>query len=148
MLNCKLVRLLFKIFPFPFGRYALLERHIWRCPECSKAAADVREAERVTIPFSAAKWSGDPWPDFVRRLAQDAQFAHSRRRTFWRLAAAVSGVAAAAVVLWLVLVPPPKLPEPDFKLRLENLELYGVPGKAIIFQGQDPNTTFIWVEKS
>lgn len=147
MLSCKAIRFLFRISPFSAWRYALLDRHLLRCPECLKEVADVEAARSATFPRSAAAEATDFWPAFARRLAREGEAERRSRAPLWRWAAGAAGLLALAGVLLIVFAPRPEFVDPAIKLSVESIKIYDEPGRAIIFQGQDPDKTFVWVEK-
>ena len=144
---CRGARLLFRVLPFTRLRWLLLARHMRDCSDCSAEAAGLEEAASATIPRPSPADAPDFWPDFARRVAGAREVPRPRRRLSWRLAAAGAGLVILAGVILEVFGPRSELPQPGLKVRVERLRIYDAPGQAIVYQGRDPNKTFIWVEK-
>jgi hypothetical protein len=131
-------------------KYAVLQKHILNCPECSKAAAGVEEARSTTFSRQSVLPVNDPWPAVSRRLAGESTKDRAPRRLSWRWAA---GLVSAAALIWFLSSffprPQPEMPVAlDVDLRIEKVTLYDQPAQAFIFKTQDPDRTFVWIEKS
>ena len=147
MRHCKIIRILFKLSPFISWRYALLERHLLHCPECLRKAADIEEARSATISKAQIGERMDFWPAFVNRLSHEAKKEEKRFRLSWRWAMGTAGLLALTGVILMTFSPKAESPDLAVKLQVNNPKIYDEPAQAIIFQTQNPNWTFVWVEK-
>lgn len=143
---CKSIRLLFKLAPLNAWRYALMERHLLRCPACRETAAGIEEVRAVPLPGDGVGEVADLWPAVSARLSRVPE-QELRLRPAWRWAWAAAGfLAVLAAVLVTVSDREEGVPgKVAFSVR--DPKLYGQPAQAIIFQTQDGEKTFVWVEK-
>jgi len=149
--KCRRVKLLFRIVPVVSLQSALIRRHLLSCSRCSEDAADLEEARAAILPPEKIGPRRDHWPAVSRRLDQAEKTIPGRRfRQAWRWAFATAGLLAVlAVVLWNRF---PRRPEADpfaggLKLKIHDLRVYEQPAQAFIFQTQDADRTFVWVEQ-
>jgi hypothetical protein len=144
-----MIKALFLIFPIKRWQYFLLQHHHLGCPECKKDIASIEEARSVIFPIEKVKIEEIFWQQFEQRLKADEE----KRKAFWPLrwkwAVGITVLLAVAFVLVFKLTPlfKNKVPDLAVKLRINYIELYEKPAQAFIFQTQDANRTFIWVEK-
>jgi len=147
--RCRTIRILFALFPFSSWRYALLQGHLLRCPECLKDVADIETARSVTMVKEKIAPHKDLWMTLSNRLAAEPTKLKARKMSAWRWALGTAGLLALIAVLFLAF---PRTHRPvsldlQVKLQVNTITLYEQPAQAFIFKTQDPDLTFVWVEK-
>ena len=68
--NCKSINFLFKLIPFKFLQYFLLQSHVSKCEACQNALVRIHEARSVTISKDSLEKKGDFRPRFVEDLEE------------------------------------------------------------------------------
>ena len=154
MRHLKKTRILLGLCPFKAWRSSLVRRHIEGCAICREDLADVQQARSVTVAGSELEPVRDFWPRFaesvgVEGLRKKAPGKTKAERPAWRWAIGTAGLAGIAVLTFLVLGPRQRTNglDPGVKLRVNYAELYEKPAQAIIFQTQEADSTFVWVER-
>jgi hypothetical protein len=115
-----------------------------------KGAADIEEARSATIAKEKIGEGRDFWREFLLDLERGKPTRRTGPRPFWQWAAGTAGVLAVAAAATIILLNPPHrngFPELTVKLRIGEVKIYEEPAQAFIFQTQDPDTTYVWVEK-
>jgi len=145
----KRMHLLFRLLPFRSWQYFLLRRHFLRCEECLANLAGIEDARAVTTAIDKLGDVRDFWPGFLGAAEEQEKKTKSPFRPVWRWAVGTAGLLAvsAALVLIMILSPKKETSGLTVKLRIDYAEVYGEPAQAFIFQTQDANSTFVWVEK-
>ncbi len=145
----KRMHLLFRLLPFKSWQYFLIRRHFLRCEECRANLADIEDARAFTTAIDKLGDVKDFWPGFLGAAETKEKKVKPRFRPAWRWAVGTAGVLAvsAALVLIMTLSPEKETSGLTVKLRIDYAEIYGEPAQAFIFQTQDANSTFVWVEK-
>jgi hypothetical protein len=149
MANCRRIKFLFKFIPVKSLQYSLLQGHLLKCDVCQKELASVEEAHSATFHKDRLEEMKDFWPQFLKSLETEKQ----RRRPFlhpvWRWTMGAVGAVALTLVFIVVLTHSPQKESIDtsIKLTIDYVKIYEEPAQAIIFQTQDANRTFVWVEK-
>ncbi len=145
----KRMHLLFRLLPLRSWQYFLLRRHFLRCEECLANLADVKDARAATVAQEKLGEVKDFWPGFLVAAKEQERKEKSPFRPAWRWAVGTVGLLAvsAALVLIMTLSPKKATSGLNVKLRIDYAEIYGEPAQAFIFQTQDANSTFVWVEK-
>ncbi len=143
------IQVLIRILPFGSRWSVGLRRHLEHCQKCRQDLAHIEEARTATISREQLEKGRDIWPEFVRRLEREKSPTQARPRLKWRwaLGAAALVVAAAATGLFLFRPGGGDDLAAGVKLRINYVTLYEKPARAFIFQTQDANSTFVWVEK-
>ncbi|HOI44113.1 MAG TPA: hypothetical protein PLX50_00720 [Candidatus Aminicenantes bacterium] len=149
MRHLKKTRILLGLCPFKAWRASLVRRHLEECAVCREDLADVRQARSVTIAGSELGPVKDFWPQFAESLRTKAPAKTKVARPAWRWAIGTAGLAGIAVLTFLILGPRQRTNGLDsgVKLRVNYAELYEKPAQAIIFQTQEADSTFVWVER-
>jgi hypothetical protein len=147
--NCKRTKILFKLLPFKSWQYYLLQRHLLKCPDCLGDLAGVEEARSATISQDKIRDVKDFWPQFSASFKKEERKKKILSRPAWRWAVGTAGLVALTVAAVFILTLSHKTEYSDLavKLRINYIKIYEEPAQAIIFQTQDPNRTFVWVEK-
>jgi hypothetical protein len=148
--NCQRIELLFKLIPIKSWQYSLLQRHLLRCDKCLKNLVGIEEAKSATISKEKIRAARDFWPEF-RRGVKEAKPRRQRqarpayRRWAFGTVALLAVISAGVFILTL----PQKKENLDqsIKLRVNYARIYEQPAQAFVFQTQDPDSTFVWVEK-
>ena len=143
------MQFLFRLLPFKSWQYLLVRSHFLRCERCLANLADLEDARAATIPKDDLGEVKDFWPGFLGAAEIKQKKLKPRFRPAWRWAVGTAGVLAASAALVVIMILSPKKETPDLavKLRIDYAEIYGEPAQAILFQTQDANSTFVWVEK-
>jgi hypothetical protein len=143
------MHLLFKLFPFRSWQYFLIRHHFLRCERCLANLAGLEDARVATVGQDKLGEGRDFWPGFPGAAKTRERKAKKRVRPAWRWAVGTAGVLAASAALVLILTLSPKKETLGLavKLRIDYAEIYGEPAQTILFQTQDANSTFVWVEK-
>jgi hypothetical protein len=141
--------LLFKLLPFRSWQYFLIRRHFLRCERCLANLADLEEARAATVAKDKLGEVMDIWPGFFGAAETKEKKTKPRFRPAWRWAVGTAGVLAASAALMLIMTLSPKKETPGLavKLRIDYAEIYGELAQTFVFQTQDADSTFVWVEK-
>jgi len=120
------------------------------CPDCQDILAQVEEARKATFSAAEIGPAKDFWPDFARSLEKEelSKEATLWYRRPWLLSSAGLAAAGLALAIALLTGPPPDAgPGLAAKIQIQSLRIYDEPAQVFIFQTQDVNRTFIWVEQ-
>ncbi len=149
MANCRRIKFLFKLIPVKPLQYSLLQGHLLKCDACQKDLASVEEAQSATLHKDRLEGMRDFWPQFLRNLEAGKQRSKATLYPIWGWAMGAVGAIALTLVLIFVLTRSPQKESLDtsIKLTIDYVKIYEEPAQAIIFQTQDANRTFVWVEK-
>jgi len=145
-----LISILLGRLPFNSRASVRLRAHIERCDRCRQSLASPEEARAATLAKEKMPEARDFWPQFVFDLRNDETarpgFRPAPRRR-WAFAAA--GALIAVLGGLLIIRSPQRQPRvgPLVKLRIDSVSIYGQPAQAFVFQTQDADSTFVWVEK-
>jgi hypothetical protein len=149
MRHFKIILFLLRLLPFNAKVAAGLRSHTERCEKCRQGLASPDEARAATLARDKLTEIEDFWPRLVFELKTEPMGKQIRRpalRPRWVLGTA--GVLAAILGGLLFLTPRrPAVVGPLVKLRIDSVTIYGQPAQAFIFQTQDADSTFVWVEK-
>jgi hypothetical protein len=148
MNHTRWVQACIRLLPFRSGLSARLRRHLERCPECQGLMASVSEAGGATVGQDKLGQVADFWPRFV--LSLERQQPRKAIGVRWSWAIGLAGILALAIIGLYLFVPSPSRPvlSSGVKLRVNYVQMYEEPAQAFIFQTQDANSTFVWVEKT
>ncbi len=140
---------LFRFLPFRSWQYWLLQRHFLKCERCLANLADPEDARAATIAREKLGEVRDFWPGFFEAAETWEKNVKPRFRPSWRWAVGTAGLLAVSAALVLITTFSPEKEPSGFivKLRIDSAEVYGEPAQAFIFQTQDTDRTFVWVEK-
>lgn len=117
--------------------------------------ATLEEARRVTIAADRLKDVGDFWPGFqaaIRREREERP-ARSAVRTGWRWALGTAGLLAVVGIVVLVPMLSRREPSPaagvesPLPFRVDSVSIGEKPAQAFFFHTQDPDITYVWVER-
>jgi hypothetical protein len=149
MANCKRIETIIKLVPILSWQGGLLRRHVSKCPACQENLADIQEARSVIISRDKLGEVKNFWPHIREDMRRKEKRKKLMFRPFWGWAFATAVFVAVVLACVLITILPLKNESPDLsvKLRIQYIEFYEEPAQAIIFQTQDANKTFIWVEK-
>jgi hypothetical protein len=117
--------------------------------------ATLEEARRATISADRLKDVGDFWPGFqaVLRLEHEGKPARPAARPSWRWALGTAGLLAVVGIVILVPLLSRRGPSPrasvegPLPFRVDSVTIEEKPAQAFIFHTQDPDITYVWVEK-
>ncbi len=150
MAHLRMIRILWRLLPFDSRASGRLRGHIERCEKCRLSLASPEEARAATLAKDKLPEARDFWPRLYSALKNEqpagrGPSAAPRRR--WAFAAA--GVLIAVLGGLLIIRAPLRRPPdgPLVKLRIDSVTIYGQPAQAFLFQTQDSDSTFVWVEK-
>jgi hypothetical protein len=133
-----------------------MRRHKQSLDDRENGLATLEEARRATIAAVRLKDDGrDFWPGFEAAVRQERgeRPGRSAVRPVWRWAL---GTAALAAVVGIVVLGPmlsrreprPAAPvEASLSFRVDSVTIEEKPAQAFIFHTQDPDITYVWVEK-
>lgn len=149
MHHLKGIALFIRVLPFGSHWSARVRQHLERCRKCREGLANLDEARMATVSSEELGQEMDFWPVFLRRIGRSEPPRKARPRLAWRWALGAAGFAAAAAAagLWLFRPATGNDPASGVKLRIQSVTMYGQPAQAYIFQTQDTDSTFVWVEK-
>jgi hypothetical protein len=147
--ECRRIRVFSSLIPFNRWRTSWIKSHLSKCESCQEDLATSDEGKAVTIGRDDIALQKDLWPQFAKDLEERKQPKEDLRRPAWQW---IIGTAAAMVVVFgIVMVMTHSPPERDqysaANLVINYVKIYEEPAQAFIFQTQDTNRTFIWVEK-
>lgn len=149
MNHTRWVQVFIRLLPFRSGLSSRLRRHLEQCGECQGRMADIREARAATISKNDLGRVDDFWPRFALGLERPKSGKHFGAKLSWSWALGTAGLLALAIVGLFFLVPSSRqeVLSSGVKLRVDYVKIYEEPAQAFIFQTQDANSTFVWVEK-
>jgi len=117
--------------------------------------ATLDEARKATIPAGRLGGVRDFWPGFAASVRRDGEKASGRSgaRPGWRWALGTAGLLA--VIGTVILVPTltrretsPAAPvDRPLPFRVDSVAIEEKPAQAFVFHTQDPDITYIWVER-
>ena len=117
--------------------------------------ATLEEARKATIAADRLKDVGDFWPGFAAAVRQKRgkRPLRSAVRPAWCWALGTAGLLA--VVGIIVFVPmltrrghPPAVPAgAPLPFRVDSVTIEEKPAQAFVFHTQDPDITYVWVER-
>jgi len=145
------VQAFIRLLPFRSRPSSRLRRHLEKCPECLARMADVQEARAATISKNNLGQVEDFWPRIALSLERPKLGNQVGRGPVWgwTWVLGTAGLLALAII-GAFLRPSPSRQEvlsSGVKLRINYVKMYEKPAEAFIFQTQDANSTFVWVEK-
>ena len=143
------IQTLIRLLPFRSRWSGRLRQHLESCRKCQEDLADLEEARAATISSVELGQGKDFWPDLAIRIESVEPQISARPRLNWRWALGAAGFVAVAAAVGLFLFQPGSGNDPvsAVRLRINYVTMYEKPAHAFIFQTQDPNSTFVWVEK-
>jgi anti-sigma-K factor RskA len=117
--------------------------------------ATLEEARRATIAADRLRDGRDFWPGFEAavRPERGERPVRSAVRPFWRWALGTASLAAVIGIVVLVPMlsrrePRPAAPlEASLSFRVDSVTIEEKPAQAFVFHTQDPDITYVWVEK-
>lgn len=117
--------------------------------------ATLEEARRATIAADRLKDVRDFWPGFAAevRLERGKSPDKAVAPPAWRWALGTAGLFAVIGMVLLVPVlsrrkPLPASPvEPQLSFRVDSVTIEEKPAQAFVFHTQDPDITYVWVER-
>jgi hypothetical protein len=153
MRACGIVETLGRILPFKAWRGNLLERHIGRCPACGSRLAPREDAGAYVVSSGSSVRTDMIWPAVearIRTMRPASGRRADRQRGLWKPITAISALAGALLLIFIVTKPPrptevPRSLAPLEDFRLDSVEAWGRPAQALVYQAGDPRTTIIWV---
>jgi len=149
MNHTRWIQMVIRLLPFNSGLSLRFRRHLEQCPECQGELADIQEARASTIGQEDIGASRDFWPAFALSLERSRRGEPGKGRLIWAWAVGTAGLLAATIAglfLWFPSSPGSFLSS-GVKLRVNYVRMYEQPAQAFIFQSQDADSTFVWVEK-
>jgi len=154
MRHLRKIRILLGLCPSKALRASIVRRHLEECETCRGSLADVEQARSVTFSGTQTGPVKDFWPQFAESvraqgLRKEEPGKAAVLRPAWRWAMGTAGLAGVAALCFFLLAPPQRTNslDPAVKLRVDFAELHGRPAQAIIFQTQEADSTFVWVER-
>jgi hypothetical protein len=147
--HSKIILIVLRLLPFNSRTSVRVRSHVERCEKCRQSLASREKALAVMPARSRLPETEDFWPRLVFDLKKEPAADEARRPARrWRWALGTAGVLAAVLASFLILTPRREAPAgPLVKLRIDSVSIYGQPAQAFIFQTQDADSTFVWVEK-
>jgi hypothetical protein len=117
--------------------------------------ASLEEARGATISAEQLKNIRDFWPGFAASVRQEQEKTHVRRaaRPAWRWALGTAGLLAVVGIVVLVPMLSHKEPPPaggiesSLPFRVDSVTIEEKPAQAFVFHTQDPDITYVWVER-
>ena len=153
MRACGIVETLCRILPFKAWRGNVLERHIGQCPVCRSRLALREEAGAYVVAPEPSDRPDLIWPAVearIRTMRPVRSCQPNRLRRLWKPIMAISALAGAILLIFVVTKPPRRETGPrpmpvieDF--RLDSVEAWGRPAQALVYQAGEPRITIIWV---
>jgi hypothetical protein len=142
-------RAFIKLLPFRSGLSSRLRRHLEQCPECQERMASIQEARAATVSRNELGQVKDFWPRFALSLKSPRAGESFGIGWRWSWALGLAGFLALAIVGLFFFAPSSsrEVLSSGVKLRVNYVRMYEEPAQAFIFQTQDANSTFVWVEK-
>lgn len=117
--------------------------------------ATLEEARRATISADRLKDLRDLWPGIAAAIREEPEKKRPvpAGRPAWRWALGTAGLLA--VIGIVILVPmltrreplPPSPVESPLAFRVDSVTIEEKPAQAFVFHTQDPDITYVWVER-
>ena len=153
MKNCRAAKVISGMLPVRAWKGTILGRHIEQCPSCQASLAGYEEAQSY-VPRPEGSGGQDPvWPAVearIRTMSEAPVRSAYRSGRRWKPLMGLAALAAALVLIFVVTRPTRPADEArsivsleDF--RLDSVEAWGRPARALVYQAGDPRTTIIWV---
>jgi hypothetical protein len=123
--------------------------------EHENGLATLEEARRATISADRLKDVRDFWPGFAAAVRQERGKRHGRpaARPDWRWALGTAGLLAVVGIIVLVPMlsrresPPADGANSPLPFRVDSVTIEEKPAQAFVFHTQDPDISYIWVER-
>ena len=151
MLKCRLIDLLFTLFPIKRWQGFLIRRHIQKCPACLGKLVEAEDVKPLLIREGEIENLKDLWPGLKARLSERKKEARiPPRRWRWVYASAFLAVVLTGLVWLSIIFFPGRSPSEDplkGQFQISFIEIENEPAQAYVFRPQDSNTYFVWVEK-
>jgi hypothetical protein len=117
--------------------------------------ATPEEARRATIAADRLKDVRDFWPEFEAAIRRDAEKRRGRPavRPAWRWILGTAGLLAVVGIVILVPMLSRREPLPaasvkrPLPFRVDSVTIEEKPAQAFVFHTQDPDITYVWVER-
>ncbi len=117
--------------------------------------ATLEEARRATVSADRLKDVRDFWPGFAAAVRREGEkrTARSAFRPAWRWAMGTASLLAVVGIVVLVPMltrrePPRAAPsEGPLAFRVDSVAIEEKPAQAFVFHTQDPDITYVWVER-
>ena len=153
MLKCKLINVLFYIFPLKIWQDFLFRSHFEHCLSCQQKIASREEAKTILAKESQTENSDRFWLTIKTKLAQTEKKAKFAFRPWLKWAAAAAlGTGVTIAIVWLFFLQTPaenssgKSPTQRFKINY--LKVENKPAQAFIYKPQDSSMIIVWAEKN
>jgi len=151
MLRCRIINLLFSIFPLKIWQGFLHQKHIQGCPVCQEKLASREETKSLLIQESEVGNLEDLWPKVKVQLTREKRKERLFRLPRWGLAVGAVGLLAAVLIgIWLYrpfALDKPSEEELAAGFQIKYIRVDNKPARTYIFQPQDSNMIIIWAEK-
>ena len=151
MTSCKTVQFLFSLLPLNRFRALLIRHHIQSCPHCQKRLITQTEILSSLVKETNLEGLAPMWPAVRAKLNGRKREKNRGRGLGWQWGiAGLSAVILMAAVIFVFGF----FSNGDFQIMLENgfkvhyTQINNEPAQALLYQPQDTNMIFIWVEKS
>lgn len=156
MISCRLVNVLFDLFPWKGGRGFLIRRHLGSCPRCQARLASLEEVRELIVRPEDVGRPTFLWARLMPKLSEELparRLAGAFFRVGWRAAAvAASFLVLAAAGLWLMKNTGPSArridaPPGSARFELNYVRIQGETARTFVYQPRDSSVIVVWAQK-
>ena len=157
-MKCKMIHLLYGIFPNNRWKTFLIKIHYSHCEKCQKNFVSDDQIKPLMISFRDI--SSDPglWTDIEKAITANSQIRETIK-TKYRLFLLPKWqwVAAALTVLLLIILIPPHFQKKRSEtiqeasrnqIVLKSIKIGETPARTFFFQSKNPHRLIIWAKKA
>lgn len=153
MFKCKLINILFYIFPLKIWQDFLICCHFEHCRSCQQKIASKEEAKTILAGESQIENSDRFWLKIKPRLAKTEKKAKFAFRPWLKWAAATALMAAAVITfVWMYSLKTPAKnasgQNQGKRFQINYLRVENKPARAFIYKPQDSTMIIVWAEKN
>jgi hypothetical protein len=154
MIRCKLINLLFNVFPFKALQGFLIKNHFEKCPDCSKLLAGIEEARPLFFHEDEAEKGANIWPGLRTKICEVEETRV--KPSFWlRWRWALGAACLSGFILvgfWFVQRPVDVAMTvqtgPDENLQINFIKVAEKPAGAIVYEPKDSDMIIVWAERT
>ena len=153
MFKCKLINILFYIFPLKIWQDFLIRSHFEHCCSCQQKIASKEEVKTILAGESQTDSPDRFWLKIKLRLAQPEMKAKFAFRPWLKWAAATALMAAAVIsFLWIYSLKTPAKnasgQNQGKRFQINYLKVENKPACVFIYKPQDSAMIIVWAEKN
>ena len=152
MIRCKIINLLFRVFPLRAFQGFLIKNHHEKCPDCQNSLAKIEETRLIVVKEQKSGEQVSLWPGIREKICENSE--EKIKTPFilqwkWALSAASLTVFILTGFLYLNRT---KSTEMAFQqdlnesLQINFLKVREQPAEPFLYEPQDSEMIIVWAE--